>query len=148
MPKPDPFAEQVIRETRVNLAAVMCPKTCVWIPIPPSANRIWRTSGDVHHKSKQYKDWLKVAVPMLAQLGVMQRYPCQVELAIHPGKGWRGGRDIDNCIKPVIDALRLAGVIVSDNAKHVNGVSIKLEAKPDNEAKMAVQVWQSRKEIK
>ena len=96
----------------------------VYLPLPPSANHIWRaiivngTSRLI--KSKPYRDWLKVAVPLAKALG---KYPSPVGVSLLVC-GCNVRSDIDNFCKPVLDALRFARVIQNDSVKHVRQIGI------------------------
>lgn len=95
------------------------------IPVPPSANAIWRA---VHSRGKQlmlksraYRAWLESAVLVL-RIG-LNRTSGPVEVTIRVGgTGFNRARDLDNCIKPVIDALRHAQRIDGDSVKTVRRV--------------------------
>jgi len=84
------------------------------IPYPPSANRLWRRSGRVMHKSSAYTEWLRVAGHMaMAQRpgGLTGSYKLSIQ-ALRPD---RRRRDIDNLIKPVSDLLQSVGIVDDDS---------------------------------
>ena len=60
----------------------------------------------------------------MKKLGSVQQ-PVAVKVGIVSGKGWRKGRDLDNILKPVLDALVASSVIEDDSTSHV--VSINME---------------------
>jgi crossover junction endodeoxyribonuclease RusA len=89
------------------------------IPFPPSANTMWRRAGHTIYLSEQGREFRK-----------------QVKLSIHEDTGWefdevplfygrvavsieltgpnRRKYDVDNRIKPTLDALMHAGVFLDD----------------------------------
>ena len=83
------------------------------LPLPPSANAIWRSNRGHVHKSAAYKTWL-------TQAGWEARaqHPDRIEgaycLNIEAKRPDKRGRDIDNLIKPVSDLLCSIGVIEDD----------------------------------
>lgn len=83
------------------------------IPLPPSANSIWRRSGTHMHKSTEYTAWLKEAgwtAKAQKPRAVHGPYKLQVQ-AVRPDKR---RRDLDNLIKPISDLLTSIGVIDDD----------------------------------
>lgn len=50
----------------------------------------------------------------------------KVTIAIHTGKGWRRGRDLDNLIKPILDWSVRYGLLVDDDWEHVPSVGISV----------------------
>ena len=94
------------------------------IPIPPSTNQIWRSYRGRVVKSAKYKKWLSDTAWLMKRLGSVQ-HPVAVKVGIVSGKGWRKGRDLDNILKPVLDALVASSVIEDDSTSHV--VSINME---------------------
>ena len=93
------------------------------IPIPPSANRIWRIFGNRMHKSKDYSAWLEHTGWLLRRDLRTFTEPVAVTVTIYGGKGFSKARDIDNCLKPVLDSLRTCGVIPDDNIQFVHRVT-------------------------
>lgn len=93
------------------------------IPIPPSANRLWRIFGSRMHKSKDYVQWLEhVGWLLKRDLPHVRNARVGVRIDVHGGKGFTKRRDMDNCLKPVLDALRESGVIEDDNVQYVKWV--------------------------
>jgi Holliday junction resolvase RusA-like endonuclease len=89
------------------------------LPMPPSANHIWRSGRGRVYRSKEYVGWLQVAIYALKTTGETfdTRVTVDIELC---GKG-RG--DADNRNKAVLDAIKHAGVIKDDSKKYVKGVN-------------------------
>lgn len=106
----------------------MTPFGCL-IPIPPSVNHAWkivRTRSGVAAKvrSKQYDAWIQEAVLRLRfGMDPAVTYPVAVTVTIGGGSGFRVNRDIDNVLKPVVDALRHAERIREDDVRHVRRVA-------------------------
>lgn len=100
----------------------------VTIPLPPSLNNCFVNSRNGgRYKSKRYKTWQKVAIPMLANTRAPM--PCSVLITVQCKL--RATQDIDNLIKPILDAAKEAGVFADDNCEHVRGVEIRYEPQPN-----------------
>ena len=99
----------------------------VVVPIPPSTNGIWRVVRRRHRSSmvlsRNYRNWLTITTALMRQQLHPAQYPCRVIITITGGKGWRVTRDLDNVIKPVVDALRYAHVLPDDSCQYVVYVS-------------------------
>ena len=84
------------------------------LPMPPSANRLWRKSGARMHKSTQYTDWLRTAGYM-----AMAQHPEAItgpyRLSIQFMRPDKRKRDLDNRIKAINDLLQTIGVIEDDS---------------------------------
>lgn len=118
----------------------------VSLPIPPSANQLWRSArtpnGVKVYKSDKYSQWLEVAV-MLCKVGLDKRTePVEIRLSIHDGKGWRKGRDLDNVSKAAGDCLKHAGILIDDNTDYVKRIVIEYvsRVKKTDDAKLCVSI--------
>lgn len=84
------------------------------LPWPPSANSIWRRSGRRMHLSakalRYHADVMAAVLAVRADRKLAGRI-C-VSLAAYPPD--RRKRDIDNLVKPTLDALTKAGVWLDD----------------------------------
>lgn len=87
------------------------------LPWPPSVNASTRNvSGKGRVKTKEYKAWREQAEWLLRvrhkkeRLSTNKGYSCRI-VASRPD---RRRRDIDNFIKPVVDALVASGVVPDD----------------------------------
>lgn len=86
------------------------------IPLPVSANRMYRHSRGRDHLSIAYTTFIRdlgwyVAVQKIRP----QPTPCRFSLGIVGGKGWTVAADTDNRIKPTLDALQRCNIIDDDN---------------------------------
>ena len=83
--------------------------------MPPSVNSIWRNLGGRTIKSKAYRTWLDSAAcsVMATRKGVCIAGGFSVEIRI--SRPDRRKRDLDNRIKPLLDALEAGGAIVNDS---------------------------------
>ena len=96
------------------------PSMTIDLPWPPTANRYWRvvnnrviTSRDGRKYQRDVADivWRQVAVDGLSTCG--NRKISEIVIIAYPPDTRR--RDIDNIIKPCIDALKLAGLFEDDS---------------------------------
>lgn len=88
---------------------------------PPSANAIWRNVKGRTLKSQVYRQWLKTVSWQIAEQRNRERCklpcldtltgPCAVSLSLRRP---RANADLDNRIKPVLDALEAGGAIADD----------------------------------
>lgn len=93
----------------------------LFLPIaPPSANRIWRAGRGVTFLSREAQEYYKIAKEKW-NVHIPDWKACSVRIWIAPV---RRGIDVDNRIKPVLDALTRAGVWKDDAI--VADVAIKL----------------------
>lgn len=108
------------------------------VPIPPSVNHLWRcvrNHGRVRVvKSKHYREWLQVAVPLLATSLPQYYQAVAIEVTICRGKGWRKGRDLSNCFKAVEDAMVLARRLPGDSEQFVQVVTMRFGKNRDTAA--------------
>lgn len=116
------------------------------LPIPPSVNRIWRHGGRATYRSKVYLKWMKEANEAAGVQGKLVGYSwwrgsVAVVITVYRGKGWRKGRDLDNCAKVVMDWLRHHGHIKDDDWKHVTEVTVRMHrGKPSSVAFVEVAI--------
>ena len=110
------------------------------IPIPPSANAIWRAWRGRILRSKRYEAWRWECSLLLGRQPMVET-PCSVEIVIYGGKGFTLAHDLDNLCKPTLDLLRLVRVIPEDSAKYVELVQCRY-VKPKRKGDVAAcKVW-------
>lgn len=110
-------------------------------PIPPSVNHIWRRHGKATYLSANYKRWISnVNLCLVMRQENPIAGPVKVDLIVHPGKGWRANRDLDNIFKPVLDALCRFGLIIDDNCSVVRQISASIGKGDGTEARLSVRV--------
>lgn len=87
------------------------------LDMPPSANRIWRRGATSTYPSAEYRAWKsKSGVEIMAtRKGATFHGPVEVIII---AKRVHKLRDLDNNIKPILDALQLGRVIEDDNQVH------------------------------
>lgn len=92
----------------------------VKLPIPPSVNSLFRNvPGKGRVKTKSYSDWSARALVAIRDerysMGLTNTVimPGAVSLAVEIDRP-RADRDLDNCLKPILDALVEGGVINDD----------------------------------
>jgi Holliday junction resolvase RusA-like endonuclease len=103
----------------------------VEVPIPPSANALWapRVIGGSFkgmHKTSKYVSWLQTAVLLLrAGLPTNLTPPLKLMVRAFGGRDFNGDvRDLDNIIKPTLDAIRMSGRIADDTAATVAVIDV------------------------
>lgn len=95
------------------------------IPLPPSTNNLFvNVVGKGRRKSGEYKSWCNAAAWKIRASDNYARFrgPFSVEIVLPPDIRI----DPDNAIKPLIDALKVAGVIVDDGPKYQRGGSYSI----------------------
>lgn len=109
-----------------------------WLPIPVSANQVWRKGRGNVHLSSDYVAWISAALAELYRQGItaadvdtLGPPPYRISVTVHPGpkgdKGWRMSRDLDNLWKALLDLLaKRAGLIPGDNSATIQALGIEL----------------------
>ena len=94
----------------------------ITLPLPPSANRIWRNFRGRMVKSAEYRDWRDEAADSIAhQMGGQPPLMWFTAAMIMPPTR----RDLDNSIKPALDALQAGGAVEDD--KHLRALVISVD---------------------
>lgn len=83
----------------------------ITLPLPPSANRIWRSFRGRMVKSSEYRIWKDTAAASIAhQMGGQPALEWFTAAMVMPPTR----RDLDNSIKPALDALQAGGAVQDD----------------------------------
>ena len=107
----------------------------LWLPYPPSTNRLWTRTRRGMRKSTEYEEWLLHAgLEARSQRAGSIKGPYKISItAARPD---RRRRDLDNILKSISDLLKSIGAIEDDSlcelitARWVtsgDGVGIRLE---------------------
>ena len=101
--------------------------------IPPSSNtRLIRSRTTKQLiSSSDYRDWKEAATLIVAGERFVvdkKHYPIKVSINVYGGKDFDKRRDLANVEKPICDAMKSAGMIVDDNVKFVNEISMSFKA--------------------
>ena len=112
----------------------------VALPLPPSANRYWRTFRGRTVRSAEANSWLELAAQAIRRNILATTLPVHVRIGIRNGKGFRINSDIDNYVKVTLDALvpekrhaetdqitkHGAGIVPDDSAQYVQCIEVSL----------------------
>lgn len=109
----------------------------VLLPLPISANRIWRRYGKRIVKNPEYISWQNDASVLLA-MSKMKYVRGKYNLFITLPEKTRG--DMDNYIKPLSDILTLNGII--DDDKHCNAISVTRSNVPKGHCYLEIEACQ------
>ena len=84
------------------------------LPYPPSINNYWIASGHRRFVSQRGRDFKKAVMLFCVEWRVPKfgDKPMWVDIILRPAN--KRLMDIDNCIKPILDALQDAGVFNND----------------------------------
>lgn len=119
----------------------------ITLPCPPSMNSIWRVGRRVGSKksvvylSGTYKNWLETIVLDVRRMPKIKDYPIRVEIKVQAGNDWRK-RDIDNLIKPTLDALVKFGCLEGDDSKKITSISIQFEQAKKPKSEIVVSLFE------
>ena len=105
---------------------------------PPSTNRMYRRSGNVMHKSQEYRDWLiRAGWQLASQVKGFKRHSNPVAVEVFAGK-MHASRDLDSIIKPLGDFLEDAQVVTNDNLIRSWHVAADCDSVPRNAVMVCV----------
>lgn len=92
------------------------------LPYPPSANHLRIPARGRLISSPEYRAWQESAEWIIRQaMTAVVRYPARVWITLQTTNT---RRDIDNAVKPTLDALVKAGILKDDNVGCVNRLFI------------------------
>lgn len=61
---------------------------------------------------------------LATQTGKKVKPPYKITMLIIGGQGFRKDRDLDNCLKPVLDLLQHMNLIAEDNIQHLTELQV------------------------
>lgn len=108
------------------------------IPLPPSANRIWRggRNGGRPYLSAPYTHWKHEAGAMMKAMR-LEKVEGAFDAEIILPEAMRG--DVDNRVKPILDLCKEIGV--TDDDKHCRSVLVRRAASaPDGTCTVMIKV--------
>lgn len=133
----------------------------IMVPVPPSANRLWRVWNGRVSRAAEYKKWLKeCCIEHRAIKNQQVNFPVEVIITLRLGKGYIASRDIDNCIKPAMDLLKPdshkrngdldhegLGIIEDDKVAFVRGIRIVVLPPHDSKSEAEFYIHWVRSEV-
>lgn len=85
------------------------------LPLPPSANRMWRMGKGHIYPSKEYKSWIKECEGLFLASGLNKGLKTiQENYKLHILLGNHCRLDGDNTFKPVNDFLQRVSIVAND----------------------------------
>jgi len=88
---------------------------CATLPLPPSANRMWRKARNRVHIAPAYEAWKASAGLILNVAAAGKRIDGPYALSLRVGCMTGRRLDLDNYLKPVNDLLQSCGAIRNDS---------------------------------
>ena len=113
------------------------------LPWPPSINHYWRRNPmGGHYISKEGKIYLEYVAALLRMRRVRPiDGPISFKVKLHPPNKQR--RDLDNCLKVLIDAISKGGALGDDfQIKHIDAAM--LHVVPDGKAIVEMSAMEDR----
>jgi crossover junction endodeoxyribonuclease RusA len=86
----------------------------LYLPYPPSINNYWIASGHRRFISQRGRDFKAAVSSYVIEQNIPKLGTIQVNIDIILRPRSKKLMDIDNCIKPILDAIQDAGVIDDD----------------------------------
>jgi crossover junction endodeoxyribonuclease RusA len=83
------------------------------LPYPPSMNHYWRRVGNKTIISRGGREYRVKVVSLLADFSEPLQGPLKIVISLRPPD--RRRRDVDNVLKPMLDAIQHGGVYVDDS---------------------------------
>ncbi|MBR0185777.1 MAG: RusA family crossover junction endodeoxyribonuclease [Synergistaceae bacterium] len=91
--------------------------------LPPTANNMYRNSGSRRYKRQEVQDWQDDIAGLMSELWKNQPYRNRSQVNINFTTKDKRNWDIDNRIKPLLDCLEIAGVLLNDN--QIDGLNVR-----------------------
>lgn len=111
----------------------------LWLPYPPSANKLWRNLNGRTVKSEAYRRYLRdCATAVIAQRTkpVSGKFTVTVIADLPDARR----RDLDNLIKPALDALVSCG-LVEDDSKAEQILLRWSSSEPVKDPQLSITLW-------
>jgi Holliday junction resolvase RusA-like endonuclease len=83
------------------------------LPLPPSANRMWRHARGRTYRSPEYESWRASCNYLVIAQRKGETIKARAKISIRYGK-YHGAADGDNFLKPTCDLMQLAGAVLND----------------------------------
>ena len=113
------------------------------IPFPPSSNHIWRGAGRTVYATREYKDFKdRVATIWRSVVPSDWNVSCEYAVTIELYQGSRRRYDVENRIKPTLDALTSAGAWIDDS--QVQSVTAVKRTDGDTRRRAIVEIKRTR----
>lgn len=96
------------------------------LPYPPSVNHYWGMRGKIRFLTAKAKKFRQEVVRIVEELGLDNDIDSSLRLEMKVYPPDRRKRDVDNTIKPVLDALEHANLYTND----VNVTTIEVTKRP------------------
>ena len=119
-----------------------------FVGLPPTVNTMYRNSGSHRYKRQEVQDWQDEIAGLMSEQWkkTMPKFPvgvrcskpyCRracvsIEFTVRSNRNW----DIDNRIKPLLDCLEIAGVLLNDN--QIDGLNVRRYTGDQNKTKITV----------
>lgn len=99
------------------------PSVEIRFPLPPSTNSLFYNVAGGRRKTPKYRAWRQQAALLIdVQRPGRMAGPCDVAIYLPPFSG-----DIDNRVKPCLDAAVAAGVLADDGQRYVRRKTVEVE---------------------
>lgn len=107
------------------------------LPLPPSANRYWRSSGGRVYVSTEAKDY-KAHVAQLCNVRQIEPLTCDVQVVLDVYRARKAG-DLDNWIKVALDSLN--GYCYLDDKQIIGINAHRFDDKANPRIEILVSPW-------
>lgn len=86
----------------------------IYLPVPPSANMLFRTTDGKRFKTAKYRSWIHAGCEYIQAQNIICPMLTEVHVELYVPR-LRSNSDIDNRIKPVLDLLVKTDIIQDDS---------------------------------